>query len=102
MKQEVLVLFVRPYNFKDESGRMLEGVTVYYLNNVSTNDAQSGFGYQPIKANIHSMDGLSVVPGVYQATFSPFSSSRGLQLKLSSLAFKEGVELWKKPLPMKS
>lgn len=96
MLQDVLVLFVRPYSFKDEAGRNLEGVTVYYLNNVSTSDSTSGYGYQPLKANVANMDGISTVPAVYEACFTPFGTSKGLQLKLTSLSFKQGVELWKK------
>lgn len=96
MVQDVLVLYVRPYNFKDEAGRALEGVTVYYLNNSSTADPNSGFGYQPLKANVVNMDGISTVPGIYQANFTPFGTSKGLQLKLTGLEFKSGVELWKK------
>lgn len=95
MDQDLYVLFARPYSFKDkESGQQLEGVTIYYLNNVCFNSAREGYGYQPIKATLTNMDSLKKVPGIYHAHFDIMASNKGLQLRLSTLDFVEDFDLW--------
>ncbi len=95
MEQDLYVLFARPYNFTDkESGEQLEGVTIYYLNNLLFNSTREGYGYQPIKANIANMDSIKKVPGVYHAHFDITSNAKGLQLRLSTLDFIKEFDLW--------
>lgn len=97
MEQEIIVLFARPYAFKNEQGQELKGVTVFYVTKSSTNSEKEGFGLQPVKVSLENANDLKNIPGKYNAIFTAHPSSRGMQLKLSALEFIEKVELWTTP-----
>lgn len=94
MEQEIIVLFARPYAFKNEEGQELKGVTVFYVTKNATSTEKDGFGLQPIKVSLENANDLKNIPGKYNAIFVPHPTSRGIQLKLSSLEFREKVDLW--------
>ena len=95
MELEILVLFARPYEFTDkETGKVLKGVTAYYINKNATNTEKDGFGYMPVKLSLENANDLKHLPGLYNAHFSMNATSRGMQLKIAALEFKEKAEVW--------
>lgn len=94
MEQEVIVLFARPYSFKNEDGQQLQGVTVYYLNRETTNNDKDGYGIMPVKVSLDNANDLKHIPGRYKAIFTIHPSSRGMNLKMSALEFIEKAEIW--------
>lgn len=95
MDQDLYVLFARPYDFTDkETGEKFQGVTIYYLNDIKLDSNREGYGYQPIKATVKNMDCFEAIPGLYHAHFDLIPGAKGLQLRLSSLQFKQSCDIW--------
>lgn len=94
LEQDIIVLFARPYEFKDEDGRNLKGVSVYYINQASTNNEKDGYGHIPVKVSLDNANDLKHLPGKYKATFGLHATAKGMQLKLSGLDYIDKAEIW--------
>ncbi|ONI46237.1 hypothetical protein AN642_00715 [Epulopiscium sp. SCG-B10WGA-EpuloA2] len=85
MEQDILVLYVKPYNFTNEFNQRLTGLSVYYIDpSVSFSSDIDGYGYVPIKVSVSSdkADKLKRVPAVYRGKFTIVPSARGNGIKL--------------------
>jgi hypothetical protein len=73
-----LVLHVRPYSFKDDSDRTVEGATITYLD--LGNDAEPGeLGHAPlsISATLDQLRDFTNVPGFYDMNFKQVRGAKG-------------------------
>ncbi|ONI42170.1 hypothetical protein [Candidatus Pelagibacter communis] len=95
MKQKILVLFIRPYSFFDERDKVIEGITVYYVN-VSPSNGVQGYGYLPMKANldISKSSSFKDISGLYDGIFEFVPTSKNLmKVKLVDVEFLSKYEL---------
>lgn len=76
MKQPILALFAKPYNFKNKEGEQVIGTTFWYLPyegklDPITNSLENSKGIQPIKVSlpIEYYDQIPMLPAVYEADF---------------------------------
>jgi hypothetical protein len=90
-----LVLHVRPYSFRDDSNRLVEGASVTYLD--LTNEPDKGEkGYAPltISAPSDKVKGFTEVPGFYELSFSQRRGAKGRpQIVFDRARLVAGAEL---------
>ncbi len=73
-----LVLNVRDYNFKDDSGKVVEGSSVTYLDLTSQpGEGEKGFAPLTISATPDKARGFTEVPGYYEMTFTQRRGAKG-------------------------
>jgi hypothetical protein len=90
-----LVLHVRPYSFKDDSGRQVEGTTVTYLD-VSMEPYGDELGYAPLQLSAPPELGqrFTRVPGFYQLDFRQRRGKGGKPtISLAGATFQGGADL---------
>jgi hypothetical protein len=87
--ETVLILCARRYQFRDDQGRNVEGVTLSYV----TDDLQIGgdrLGLEPltVTAPLELFQSLTQVPGVYQMDFRQRPGPKGRPvLQVAAVAF---------------
>lgn len=94
--KDVLVLSARAYKFTDkETGEVRQGVTVYYINNLTPVVGEDGTrGCPPIKCNFNSsvLGKFSTVPGIYDLKFTLVPGSMGrTNVHYEDAAFKKAA-----------
>ncbi len=68
--QECLLLSARRYDFKDDDGRRIEGVTLTYLTGEADQESdRRGFSPLSIPAPVDIWHELQAVPGYYHVNF---------------------------------
>ena len=73
-----LVLHVRPYSFRDDSNRLVEGASVTYLDFTNEpDDGEKGFAPLTITATPEKVRGFTDVPGYYELSFSQRRGAKG-------------------------
>lgn len=73
-----IVTGVRPFNFANDDGEKVQGITVYYLDTVNEN-SEYGKGHSALNLTLigdHS-DKFSVIPGIYDLTFRQARDNKG-------------------------
>lgn len=73
MTQNIIILYAMPYQFTDDSGRVVSGLGIDYLLKDSLSPVQEGdaYGLKPVHANLSRdlLASLVSVPAVYEASF---------------------------------
>lgn len=91
MKQTILLLSSNPYEIKDESGRIIEGISVRYMTSLSPIDNGNGsLGAYPAKCTLPlSMKPfIQAAPAVYDADLDLQVASDGkVKLTIKTLDF---------------
>ncbi len=73
-----LVLNVREYSFKDDSGKKVEGATVTYLDlSNEPSDGEKGYAPLSISASSDKVRDFTEVPGYYDLSFSQRRGAKG-------------------------
>jgi hypothetical protein len=73
-----LVLHVRPYSFRDDSNRLVEGASVTYLDlSNEPDEGEKGFAPLTITATTDKARGFTEVPGYYDLSFSQRRGAKG-------------------------
>lgn len=73
-----LVLHTRPYNFKDDEGRTVEGATITYLDLDNDPDqGEKGFAPLSISAKLDQLHDFTSVPGFYNMNFRQARGANG-------------------------
>lgn len=73
-----LVLHTRPYSFKDDEGRLVEGASITYLD-LDNDPDQGEKGYAPlqISATLDQLRDFTSVPGFYNMNFRQARGAKG-------------------------
>lgn len=73
-----LVLNTRPYSFKDDDGRMVEGATITYLDlDNEPGEGEKGFSPLSISAKLDQLRDFTSVPGFYNMNFRQARGANG-------------------------
>lgn len=73
-----LVLHVRPYSFRDDNNRLVEGASVTYLDLTNEPDeGEKGFAPLTITAPTEKAKSFTEVPGYYELNFSQRRGAKG-------------------------
>ena len=73
-----LVLHTRPYNFKDDDGRTVEGATITYLDlDNEPDENEKGFAPLSISATLDQLRDFSSVPAFYNMNFKQARGAKG-------------------------
>lgn len=73
-----LVLHVRPYSFRDDNNRLVEGASVTYLDLTNEPDeGEKGFAPLTITAPTEKAKSFTEVPGYYDLNFSQRRGAKG-------------------------
>ncbi len=93
--EQCVLLSARRYEFKDESGKHVEGITLTYItDNIETEGDTKGCQPLSVTAPLLVWSALTEVPGVYDLDFKQRPGPKGKPtLQLSSLKFVAPVEL---------
>lgn len=77
-KQQHIVTGVRPFNFKDDNGNFVQGVTVFYLDTVNE-DSDFGKGHAALNLTLigDHVSKFKTVPAVYELNFRQARDSKG-------------------------
>lgn len=89
---KAVVIGVRPYEFEDErTGRNISGISVFYLPTGSMEPSEGNGikGYIPIKEslNLSCLKKFPSVPGIYELSYIPRPSSKGIMQKLADAEY---------------
>lgn len=90
-----IVTGIKPYDFVDQDGQRLQGVKVYYLDNVAE-DSQGAKGFFPLNLSIigDHVSKFSSIPGAYDLDFKQVSDKYGKPtLKLRNVEFIKPITL---------
>ena len=73
-----IVTGVRPFDFVDDSGKSVQGVTVFYLDSVNE-DSEYGKGYSSLNLTLigDHIGKFKHVPGIYELDFRQARDSKG-------------------------
>lgn len=73
-----LVLHTRPYSFKDDDGRLVEGATITYLD-LDNDPEQNEQGFAPlqISATLDQLRDFTSVPAYYNMQFKQARGAKG-------------------------
>lgn len=89
--QQYLVLGVRSYRFADQNtGQMIEGITVHYCDHSDVTPAGQGYGMQPMKisAPMNILKKFEKAPGIFKLDFVMRPGHKGQpQLRLADAEF---------------
>lgn len=73
-----LVLHVRPYSFRDDNNKLVEGASVTYLDLTNEPDeGEKGFAPLTITASTDKTKSFTEVPGYYELGFSQRRGAKG-------------------------
>lgn len=96
MEEKVLVLGVRPFDFKDrETGRQVQGMTVHYIGGESSKGDQ-GLGWEPQKITVPMafFESVVQVPGFYTLAMDLQRGRDGrMNARGSSLRYETGADI---------
>jgi hypothetical protein len=89
------VLHVRPYSFRDDSNRLVEGASVTYLDLTNEPDeGEKGFAPLTISASPEKLKAFTEVPGYYELNFSQRRGAKGRpQIVFDRARLVAGAEL---------
>ncbi len=90
-----VVTGVKIHDFADENGQRVQGVKVYYLDNVA-NDSSDAKGYFPLNSYLSGDHAhkFPATPGIYDIEFKFDSDKFGKPVvRLRDIQFIEAVEL---------
>lgn len=75
-----LVLYIRPFSFKDDQGKQLEGATVHYLDPQAL-PLEGEVGCPPFQATVslEASKGFQKAPAFYDLDFRKRRTSKGKQ-----------------------
>lgn len=90
-----VLLSARRYDFKDDAGKQVEGVTLTYITeNVETEGDTRGCQPLSVAGASSVWSKLGAVPGVYDLDFKQRPGPKGKPtLQLVDVKFKEAIEL---------
>ena len=90
-----VLLSARRYDFKDEAGKQVEGVTLTYItDNVETEGDTRGCQPLSVAGESSVWSKLGAVPGIYDLDFKQRPGPKGRPtLKLVDVKFKEALDL---------
>lgn len=87
-----LILAVKRYKFAQETGEVIQGVTVTYADEPTYDDNTKGFVPMKVTAPLESWIDFTKVPGLYDMDFSLKPDAKGkAQLVYKSAVFKKEV-----------
>jgi hypothetical protein len=73
-----LVLHVRPYSFRDDGNRLVEGASLTYLDlSNEPDEGEKGFAPLTITATTEKARSFTEVPGYYELSFSQRRGAKG-------------------------
>jgi hypothetical protein len=99
----VLVLYVSPYDFKNEAGQRINGLTVEYLDldqNPNEHARESTKGLTVFKDTMEpdALEHFSVVPGLYELSYRKIRDAKGKQAtRVNGAKLVKGINLSKLP-----
>lgn len=99
--EQCVLLSARRYDFKDEAGKQVNGVTLTYITDFVEVEGDTR-GCQPLSVNGAAAvwSKLAVVPGVYDLNFKQRPGPKGKPtLQLVDMAFVSPVGLFDVPEP---
>lgn len=93
-----LVLHTRPYSFKDDDGRLVEGATITYLDLDNEPDqSEQGFAPLQISATLDQLRDFTSVPGFYNMNFRQARGAKGRpRLVFSTATMTQSVDFKRK------
>lgn len=99
----VLVLYVSPYNFKNEAGQQISGLTVEYLDleqNPDEHTRENTKGLTVFKDTMdpEALQHFPTVPGLYELSYRRTRDARGKQAqRVNGARLVKGINLSKLP-----
>jgi hypothetical protein len=98
LDQDIVVFGAFPFDFPDERGRRVQGVSLRYSTGQPTTQ-EGGAGWEIQKASLPpgSMAAMPVLPGVYIAHYDIRTFAGKPELKLTKVTFKSEF-LYESPL----
>jgi hypothetical protein len=98
MKQRVLCLAAQPYDMKGEDGRVVQGISLYYIttDELTPNTTDfGGFGVQPVKSTVpySKVEKLMYFPALYDLTLGMTTKKGVPVIGVKDLDFVSCVEL---------
>ncbi|CAM3319457.1 hypothetical protein FITA111629_15585 [Filibacter tadaridae] len=94
-KQKHIVTAIRPFNFANDDGEKVQGVTVYYLDTTNEN-SEYGQGHAALNLTLigeHSQK-FTKLPGVYDLDFRQARDTKGRPvLKLQDVQYLKPFNL---------
>lgn len=90
-----LVIHVRPYSFRDDNNKLVEGASVTYLDLTNVPDeGEKGFAPLTISAPLEVAKDFAQVPGHYQMEFKQRRGAKGRPtISLTGALLTGGVSL---------
>jgi hypothetical protein len=99
----VLVLYVSPYNFKNDAGQQITGLTVEYLDleqdpNEHTRENTKGLTVFKDTMDPEALQHFPTVPGLYELSYRRTRDARGKQAqRVNGARLVKGINLSKLP-----
>ena len=96
-KDGFIILSGKKFDFSNESGQQIAGVSIWYLDPLQVNGSINEKGLQPMKVSVlkpELFQKLTKVPGKYDLQFSQRPGSDGKpKLVLSNIEYLEEVKI---------